>query len=78
SPFLGLGLALTLSLHSSPEQCWMKGKCRLVCRNDEESVTRCSNHKRCCILSRYLTIVPMTIDRMLPWTTPQVKQETDS
>ncbi|XP_025120495.1 beta-defensin 119 isoform X2 [Bubalus kerabau] len=76
--FLFLAILLVMEPVVSEEECWMKGKCRLVCKNDEDSVTRCSNRKRCCILSRYLTIVPMTIDQILPWTTPQVKQEGDS
>ncbi|XP_036900597.1 beta-defensin 119 isoform X1 [Sturnira hondurensis] len=50
--------------------CWMNGQCRLVCKDDEEHVIRCPNRKRCCILSRYLTMEPVTIDGIHPWTTP--------
>ncbi|XP_066093680.1 beta-defensin 119 [Saccopteryx bilineata] len=45
-------------------------RCRLVCRDDEENVLRCPNRKRCCVLSRYLTMKPVTIDGIHPWTTP--------
>ncbi|XP_016043607.1 beta-defensin 119 isoform X1 [Erinaceus europaeus] len=50
--------------------CWMDGKCRLVCKNDEDTVVRCLNRKRCCVPSRYLTIQPVTIDSEPRWTLP--------
>nr|XP_014590756.1 beta-defensin 119 isoform X1 [Equus caballus]XP_014700506.1 beta-defensin 119 isoform X1 [Equus asinus] len=70
--FLFLFLAIFLAMEPvvSVADCWMNGKCRLVCKDDEDSVTRCANRKRCCVLSRYLTIQPVTIDGELPWTTP--------
>ncbi|XP_036100625.1 beta-defensin 121-like [Molossus molossus] len=81
SLFLFLAILLAIEPVVSAE-CWMNGRCRLVCKNDEENVLRCSNRKRCCILSRYLTMNPITIDGILPWTTPyptrQVKQKTRS
>ncbi|XP_014312043.2 beta-defensin 119 [Myotis lucifugus] len=55
--------------------CWMNGKCRLMCKDDEENVLRCSNRKRCCILSRYLTMDPVTIDGPFPWTTPKLTRK---
>ncbi|XP_057559561.1 beta-defensin 119 isoform X2 [Hippopotamus amphibius kiboko] len=75
--YLFLAILLTMEPVVSVTDCWMNGQCRLVCKNDEDSVTRCSNHKRCCVPSRYLTIVPMTIDRMLPWTTPRGNKQVD-
>ncbi|XP_066242366.1 beta-defensin 36-like isoform X2 [Saccopteryx leptura] len=71
-----LAIGPVVSGHSPrlfPEQaahCWMHGRCRLVCRDDEENVLRCPNRKRCCVLSRYLTMKPVTIDGIHPWTTP--------
>ncbi|XP_006860836.1 PREDICTED: beta-defensin 119 [Chrysochloris asiatica] len=44
------------------ERCWMEGHCRLVCKDDEDTVSRCPSRKRCCILNRYLTIEPVVID----------------
>ncbi|XP_043335629.1 beta-defensin 119 isoform X1 [Cervus canadensis] len=44
--FLFLAILLAMEPVVSEEECWMKGKCRLVCKNDEDSVTRCSNRKR--------------------------------
>ncbi|XP_014652290.1 PREDICTED: beta-defensin 119-like [Ceratotherium simum simum] len=71
--FLFLFLAILLAMEPVVSaDCWMNGQCRLVCKNDEDSVTRCSNRKRCCVPSRYLTIQPVTIDGELPWTTPHV------
>ncbi|NP_001271373.1 beta-defensin 119 isoform X1 [Canis lupus baileyi] len=52
------------------EECWMNGKCRLVCKSDEDSVVRCENRKRCCVPSRYLTVQPMTVERIEPETVP--------
>ncbi|KAG8524143.1 Beta-defensin 122 [Galemys pyrenaicus] len=57
-----------LSFLCPEDRCWMDGTCRLVCKSDEQKIIRCANRKRCCVLSRYLTIKPMTIDRMDPWT----------
>ncbi|EFB14914.1 hypothetical protein PANDA_006788, partial [Ailuropoda melanoleuca] len=51
-------------------ECWMDGKCRLVCKSDEDSVIRCANRKRCCVPSRFLTVRPMTVESMEPWTVP--------
>ncbi|XP_070104115.1 beta-defensin 121 isoform X2 [Equus przewalskii] len=67
---LVLTVTLLLARVTPVADCWMNGKCRLVCKDDEDSVTRCANRKRCCVLSRYLTIQPVTIDGELPWTTP--------
>ncbi|XP_037353337.1 beta-defensin 119 isoform X2 [Talpa occidentalis] len=67
---LFLTLAIFLALESA-DRCWMDGTCRLVCKSDEQKLIRCVNRKRCCVLTRYLTIQPMTIDRLLPWTTSQ-------
>ncbi|XP_042550574.1 beta-defensin 119-like [Dipodomys spectabilis] len=53
-------------------QCWKDGHCRLVCRDNEDSVIRCANRKRCCVPSGYLTIQPVTIHGVLNWTTPQM------
>uniref|UniRef100_A0A673URY5 Defensin beta 119 n=1 Tax=Suricata suricatta TaxID=37032 RepID=A0A673URY5_SURSU len=52
-------------------ECWMNGHCWLVCKSEEDRLTYCSNHKQCCVLSRYLTIQPMTVERIQPWTIPQ-------
>ncbi|KAF3824775.1 hypothetical protein GH733_010109 [Mirounga leonina] len=76
-------LTITLLLvQVTQAECWMDGKCRLVCKNDEDSVIRCANRKRCCVPSRYLTVQPMTVERMEPWTVPHtrkpVKQKTRS
>ncbi|XP_016004278.1 beta-defensin 121 [Rousettus aegyptiacus] len=69
---LFLFLAIFLAMEPAVSvNCWMNGQCRLVCKNDEESMTRCSNRKRCCVLSRYLTMEPVTFDGILPWTTPR-------
>ncbi|XP_039719645.1 beta-defensin 119-like [Pteropus medius] len=70
--FLFLFLVILLAMEPAVSaSCWMNGQCRLVCKNDEESITRCSNRKRCCVLSRYLTIKPITFDEILSWTTPR-------
>ncbi|XP_017370569.1 beta-defensin 119 isoform X1 [Cebus imitator] len=53
-------------------ECWMDGHCRLLCRDNEDSIIRCRNRKRCCVPSRYLTIEPVTIHGILDWTTPQI------
>ncbi|XP_006881746.1 PREDICTED: beta-defensin 121-like [Elephantulus edwardii] len=41
-----------------PERCWMGGYCRLVCQDNEDTISRCRSRKRCCVLARYLTIRP--------------------
>uniref|UniRef100_A0A8C9DEV3 Beta-defensin n=1 Tax=Prolemur simus TaxID=1328070 RepID=A0A8C9DEV3_PROSS len=69
-----LFLLLVLLLATEPVasgECWMDGHCRLVCKNDEDSISRCRNRKRCCVPSRYLTIQPVTVDGILGWTTAQ-------
>nr|XP_035977773.1 beta-defensin 36-like [Halichoerus grypus] len=81
--FLFLFLVILLAMDPGlSAECWMDGKCRLVCKNDEDSVIRCANRKRCCVPSRYLTVQPMTVERMEPWTVPHtpkpVKQKTRS
>ncbi|XP_048205343.1 beta-defensin 121-like [Perognathus longimembris pacificus] len=52
--------------------CWQDGHCRLVCQDNEDSVIRCANRKRCCVPTRYLTIQPVTIHKALKWTTPRM------
>ncbi|XP_008056264.1 beta-defensin 121-like [Carlito syrichta] len=69
---LYLLLAIFLAMEPVMSECWMNGRCRLVCKNDEDSISRCQNRKRCCVPSRYLTIQPVTIDGILDWTTPQM------
>uniref|UniRef100_A0A8C9K229 Beta-defensin n=1 Tax=Panthera tigris altaica TaxID=74533 RepID=A0A8C9K229_PANTA len=58
-------------------ECWMNGHCRLVCKSDEDSLIRCSNRKRCCVLSRYLTVQPMTVERIQPWTVPPMSKQVE-
>ncbi|XP_008593061.1 PREDICTED: beta-defensin 119 [Galeopterus variegatus] len=66
-----LFLAILLAMEPvTSGECWMDGHCRLVCKDDEDFITRCPNRKRCCVLSRYLTMKPVTIDGELGWTTP--------
>uniref|UniRef100_K7GMY5 Beta-defensin n=1 Tax=Sus scrofa TaxID=9823 RepID=K7GMY5_PIG len=60
--FLFLAILLAMEPVVSVTDCWLNGQCRLVCKNGEDSVTSCSNRKRCCVLSRYLTIQPVMID----------------
>ncbi|XP_012310411.1 beta-defensin 119 isoform X2 [Aotus nancymaae] len=70
---LVLFLAILLAIEEPVvSECWMDGHCRLLCRDDEDSIIRCRNRKRCCVPSRYLTIEPVTIHGILDWTTPQI------
>ncbi|XP_006154769.1 beta-defensin 119 isoform X1 [Tupaia chinensis] len=66
-----LFLAILLAMEPVMSECWMKGHCRLVCKDDEQNIIRCKNRKRCCVLTRYITAEPMTIDGILAWTSPQ-------
>ncbi|XP_044118127.1 beta-defensin 119-like [Neovison vison] len=73
-----LFLFLVILLATEPmvsAECWMDGKCRLVCKNDEDSVVRCANRKRCCVPSRYLTVKPMTVEKVEPWTVPHTRNQ---
>uniref|UniRef100_H0XRH1 Beta-defensin n=2 Tax=Otolemur garnettii TaxID=30611 RepID=H0XRH1_OTOGA len=58
---LFLFLAILLATEPVVSECWMDGHCRLVCNDDEDSVIRCRNRKRCCVPSRYLTIQPVRV-----------------
>ncbi|XP_012583562.1 PREDICTED: beta-defensin 119 [Condylura cristata] len=66
-PFLFLAIFLALEPVIA-DKCFMNGTCRLVCKSDEQKLLRCANRKRCCVLTRYLTVKPRTVDRVLPWT----------
>uniref|UniRef100_A0A8I3WFV2 Beta-defensin n=1 Tax=Callithrix jacchus TaxID=9483 RepID=A0A8I3WFV2_CALJA len=45
---LVLFLAILLAIEEPvvSVECWMDGHCRLLCRDDEDSIIRCRNRKR--------------------------------
>jgi hypothetical protein len=53
----------------------MDGRCRLLCKDNENSIIRCPDRKRCCVPSQYLTIQPITIDGIVDLSTAMMSAQ---